>query len=75
MMRCNSSSVKGAFLAALLEPTDALMSALTGDSGIHLRFGDTGERAQRSRRLLFGRRPSFQLAQNRPISAGVNCRS
>ena len=26
MMRCNSSSVKGAFLAALLEPTDALMS-------------------------------------------------
>ena len=38
MMRLSSSSVNGALFAALLAPTGALMSGLTGDSGIHLRL-------------------------------------
>jgi hypothetical protein len=61
MMRCNSSSVKGAFLAALLEPTDALMSALTGDSGIHLRFGDTGRTRATFETLALWAPPEFPV--------------
>ena len=72
MMRLTSSSVKGALFAALLEPTGALISELTGDSEIHLRLAQKRKNARSVvRRLPFARGPSFQLAQNRSMSSAV----
>ena len=73
MMRLISSSVNGALFAALLEPTGALMSELTGDSGIHFRLTQKRKNARSVvSRLPLARGPSFQFAQNRSISPGVN---
>ena len=69
MIRLISSSVKGALLAARLEPTGALMSALTGDSGIHFRLTQNRKNARSVvRRLPLARGPSFQFAQKRSMS-------
>jgi hypothetical protein len=43
------------------EPTDALMSALTGDSGIHLRFGDTGRTRATFETLALWAPPEFPV--------------
>lgn len=52
--RCSSISVKGALLAALLDPMGGLMSELTGDSVIHLWLTQKRKNAQRSEALAFG---------------------
>jgi hypothetical protein len=71
-MRLISSSVKGALFAALLEPTGALMSELTGDSAIHLRLAQKRKNARSVvSRFPLARAPSFQLAQKRSMSPAL----
>jgi len=71
-IRVISSSVNGALFAALLEPTGALISGLTGDSRIHLRLTQKRKNARSVvSRFPLARAPSFQLAQNRSMSAAV----